>query len=191
MPKHIMVDLETWSTATNATIISIGAVAFDPYARGIVDGFHVAIDPALLPAPSRHLFDIDPSTVAWWMDPDRDEARAAWLAMAKLDLATALYGFTDWLAGHLEGEESLPIWGNGVAFDNVILRRSYELLNLQAPWGFWSDRCYRTLKALSSIKAPPFDAALFGGVAHSALADATRQALHLQEMWGHGGLIIP
>ena len=187
MTKHIMVDLETWSTAPNATVISIGAVAFDPTHHGIIDAFHVGIDPKLLGTAAGALFHIDPSTIDWWMDADRAAARAAWLAMEKLDLPTALYGFTDWYFGHVAGEklpegEGIPIWGNGAAFDNVILRRSYELMNMSCPWKFWDDRCYRTLKSVSSTRRPKVNFEEHGGVAHTALADATAQALHLQDM---------
>ena len=39
MAKHIMIDIETLSTAKNAVVLSIGAVHFDPKTGVIVDEF--------------------------------------------------------------------------------------------------------------------------------------------------------
>src|SRR6516164_9254426 len=88
--KHVMIDLETWGTHPFSMIISIGACVFDPYASMpeeiIGDQFEVAIDPTSYQAR------IDPATIMWWIDPEREPARAAWLKMPKLPLAGSRSG---------------------------------------------------------------------------------------------------
>jgi exodeoxyribonuclease VIII len=159
-----MVDLETWSTANHATIISIGAVKF--VGDSIVDRFHVGIDPR---SCTEYNFHIDPDTILWWMDESRNAAREEWLSLNKVDIFSALDGFSQWF-----GTEMLPVWGNGATFDNVILRSAYKIVNLQCPWPFWMDRCYRTMKASHPILPDPRT-----GTHHNALDDAAYQAAHL------------
>ena len=172
MTLHVSLDLETLSTASDALILSIGAAKFDPHGSGVADSFHVAVDLDLLPAKA-YGFDISPSTLAWWLSADRADARAALAETPKTDLVSALDGFADWF-----GPDSLPTWGNGAGFDNVILRNACARLGLTCPWKWWHDRCYRTLKNL----APGIDY-LHVGVAHSALDDARSQALHAQKVF--------
>ena len=174
---HAMADIETWSSAKNAMIISIGAVKFDPNGGDILDRFHVGVDPTLM---STKGFDISAQTLLWWMHPDRDEPRRRWIDMRKMDLATVLVGFSEWYGT----DPNVPVWGNGAAFDNVILRSAYETLNMECPWGFRSDRCYRTMKnLLPHIKEP--SRLPNQGVTHDALYDAEWQARHLQAIYAH------
>ncbi len=169
---HIMVDLETWSTKPDALIISIGAVQFDPHMPKTGDRFHTGIYPDSWDDGAH----IDPGTVNWWMARDQDVARAEWNRLEKVDCITALEGFGVWLNSF---DKPKLIWGNGAAFDNVILRRAYERLNIEAPWSYRADRCYRTLKAqypeiMKKSRLAP--------LAHSALVDATMQAEYVQAL---------
>jgi hypothetical protein len=163
---HVMLDLETWSTGSDAAIISIGAVKFDPHGTDMIDRFHVGICPAL--ADRRQ---IDPQTILWWMDPERRDALDQWLAMRKVTLFDALYGFVQWF-----GNKSLPVWGNGADFDNVILANAYRACSIEPPWKFSHNRCYRTLKNMYKIAAIPHDGK------HDALNDATAQAVGVQSI---------
>jgi exodeoxyribonuclease VIII len=168
---HTMIDLETLGTGPNALIISIGAVKFDPNASEVGEKFHVGIDLHSFPAKA-YGFDIDPGTVGWWLDPERSAGRVALEETPKTDILSALDGFSLWL------NKDMPIWGNGAAFDNVILRNAYDRVGLVAPWGFYDDRCYRTFKNI----APDAPRAVRFGAHHSALDDAVTQAVHLQEI---------
>lgn len=181
---HVMLDLETWSISNTATIVSIGAVKFDPDGHGPIDRFHVGIDPSLSKFRADQ-FDIDPSTMLWWLAEERAEARKAWLDLAKMDLGTALEGFAMWF----EADKNVPVWGNGATFDNVILRHAFKTLGMDNPWGFRSDRCYRTLKNLApNRKIEDVNVGFLSGVQHDALYDATVQALHLQDIVEYMGL---
>lgn len=176
MATHVMIDIETLGTGSNAVLLSLGAVKFDPtgdiYADGgkDLDTFYVAIDPQSCVAAKLQL---SVSTIMWWMQPDRAEARDKMLSEERHDLFTALSGFTSWY-----GDKSLPTWGNGATFDNVIVRSAFEAIGHEPPWKFFDDRCYRTLKNLRpDIKLTRM------GVFHNALDDALSQAGHLQRLW--------
>lgn len=168
---HVMIDLETLGAGNSAAIISIGAVMFD------------VLNPELefrkfytrIPASSSQALGgvIDGDTVAWWMHPDRNDARTALLAEEPVDMVSALYGFAEWF-----GPDSKPVWGNGATFDNVILRSAFKNAGAHVPWGFWHDRCHRTIKSLAPDIKPDFTHC----VQHHALGDAiaqTRQLLNI------------
>lgn len=179
MTTHIMLDLETFSSKANALIVTIGAVKFDPSlpADQEFDNFHVAIDPVSAQQYSLH---IDARTIRWWLDPDRDAARTALLSHQTVDLATALEGFAAWF-----GPESLPVWGNGATFDNVILRNAYAVVGLECPWNFRHDRCHRTIKNLAPEIGIEF---LPGEYQHDALGDARAQTRQLLKIITKVGL---
>lgn len=177
----IMVDLETMATKPDAAIISIGAAVFDPLADEIADSFYVAVNLASSVAAGGH---VDPETLMWWMDPERDEPRKRWLKDAKVDIYDALVGLSHWAAlGLSHWVAGRPILGNGAAFDNVILEHAYRNNNLEPFWSHWDGLCYRTVKRL----APEIRLERVG-THHHPLDDAISQALHMQRICKHLGI---
>lgn len=172
IPKsHIMHDIETLGKGNKACILSIGAVYFFPREEGIMSHFEVFIDPESCVAAG---LDISVSTVMWWMDSKRDEARKALVTspLPRLPLRHALEAYSEFISG------DRPVWGNGSTFDNVILRNAFEAVGLKCPWEFWNDRCYRTIKSeYPEVKM------IRQGTHHSAAADAVSQAVHLQAIF--------
>lgn len=176
--SHIMVDLETLSTRTNARILSIGAVKFNT-AQGVYAEFYRAV----YAPPIEQLrlfntaggFDVSHSTLEWW-GGQSEEARKVFNDPDALFIDSALMAFTSW-ALHHDDKKDVKLWGNGASFDNAILSTAYALCGLEQPWAFWNDRCYRTVKNLH--KDVPF---LHTGTHHNALDDAISQACHLLEM---------
>lgn len=176
MSKHIMVDIETWGTGSDALPISIGACRFNPVGGEIEDRFYVCIDPA---SAKEAGLSISADTLLWWMAKERNDARDAWLAQSRVDIWTALQGFSEWMTS----DEFNLVWGNGATFDNVILRSAFEKATVTCPWKFWQDACYRTLKGLApAIKIER------SGTHHDALDDAVDQAKHMQAVVAHLGL---
>ena len=160
--SEVMVDLETLGNGSNAVIISIGAVAFDPASGQISSEFYMVVDPQSCVDVG---LKMDVSTVMWWMNQS-DEARSAF-KKAGVPLEVALQEFKAWYP------QSASLWGNGATFDNVILSNAYTLAGINRPWHFTKDRCYRTLKALRpDVKQDRV------GTHHNALDDAKFQALH-------------
>lgn len=168
---EVMVDIETLGKSKRACILSIGACKFKPHGQGIESHFEVFIDPE---SCEKFGLKIDASTVMWWMDSQRDEARKEMMApnLPRLPLDVALRAFNEWLG------KDVPVWGNGATFDNVILASAYEAAGVEQPWSFWNDRCYRTMKnVVPGVKLTRV------GTHHSAAQDAVSQALHLQQIF--------
>lgn len=170
---HVMVDIETLGVGNNAALLSIGAVKFDTEKLGIEAEFYTMIDPI---SCQQYGMEIEAGTVMWWMQPEQDEARAAYMAQKhdQIDVASALDGFARWIQMS-DPTGVKAVWGNGSNFDNVILRNAYAAIDAECPWQFWEDRCYRTVKNLR--KDIPMKRE---GMYHNALDDARSQALHLQ-----------
>lgn len=163
--NRVMLDLETMGNGADAAIIAIGAVRFN-VTDGVLDEFYVIVD---LESSVAAGLKLDVSTVLWWMEQN-DIARGQ-ITQPGTPLKVALSRFASWVG---EGAE---VWGNGAAFDNVILSNAFRMCKLERPWSYRNDRCYRTLKALyPGIKLDRF------GVAHCAVDDARSQAAHLIEI---------
>lgn len=162
-----MLDLETYSTRPNAAIASIGAVKWQ--GDEIVDTFYCTIDAATCKEAGLHF---EKSTLEWWSKQSK-EARSA-LLKDNLPLADALTKFEVWF-----GPKSLPTWGNGAGFDNVIMDCAYKALDRKRPWLPWEDRCYRTMKNMINV---PIDKR--EGTYHNALDDALTQTKHLIKILG-------
>lgn len=196
MTDHVMLDLETWGTNSNAAIMSIGAVKFDPQgfapATRHLDKFYVAVD---LQSCINVGLQMDVDTLHFWMndtDQDKSEARKAYYKTLKFDLSLALQGFIDWFSPPSERPEggaviSLPVWGNGSDFDNVILGNAYKRSNMKAPWRYSHNRCFRTMKSLVGAGDLEPDRE---GVHHNALDDAVHQTVWLQRIVKHHRLRV-
>lgn len=165
-PKHVVLDLETTGTEAGCGILTIGAVTLDYqhqfYARvkrscngqdGLVDS---------------------EATMLWWAKqstvPYYEAFNSSYL---RLNLLDALTGF----ASFLEECGATALVGNGVSFDNVIIRHAIDRLGVAMPAGFDTrkDFCYRTAKKMLPWIEPPE----FIGIPHHALYDALHEAGHL------------
>lgn len=170
---HIMLDLETMGKAPDAAIIAVGAAAFDfcsPYE--ITSTFYHVVS---LKSSVTAGGVIDAGTVLWWMNQS-ENARNAILDVPAFPIEFVLREFSAWAVSNAN-EANIIVWGNGAAFDNVILKGAYERLRIPPPWSYKNDRCYRTAMAMF----PHHVALTFEGIKHSALHDATYQAKNLME----------
>lgn len=165
-----MLDLETLSTRPEATILTFGAVKFDPYTDQIHEqGLYLRVDVDEQIVLGRH---VDDSTVEWWgkqADDVREEALGD-------DNRVSLEQFTTELNRFLVGAGN--IWAQGPVFDIVILENLYRQLNKPAPWYYWQIRDSRTLFGVHG------DPRVKGRVGHhNALDDCKYQAQGVQEIY--------
>ncbi|HAV9747137.1 TPA: exonuclease [Escherichia coli] len=175
---HLMIDLETMGTNTNAPIVVIGAVFFDPQTGEIGPVFYIVI--SLTDAMNTGAVP-DGGTIEWWLKQS-SEARAAILT-GQIKLKDALSRFREFINEYSD-EKFVQVWGNGATFDNAILRTSYERLDIPCPWRYYNDRDVRTIVELG--KTIDFDARTvipFEGVRHNALDDARHQAKYVSAIW--------
>jgi len=159
----VMIDLETMSTESNAAICSIGAVKFS-FDGGILDQFYCTVDVLDCKKYGLH---VSKDTVYWWSQQPKHVFEE--LRKNNVSLKDALNNFSEWY-----GNISLPTWGCGAGFDNVILDNAFKAVGMIRPWKYWDDRCYRTIKEL--IKIPEEDRTQNY---HNALEDALHQTKHL------------
>lgn len=165
----VMIDLETLSTAYNAAILSVGACKFDE--TGIHDKFYVNIDPQTCKDVG---LVIDKETVSWWMRQKPEALKA--MKSNQVPLKEGLTAFSKWY-----GTKQMNTWGNGAAFDNVIIENAYIAVGMIRPWKYYYDRCFRTMKNIFPV---PEEEMPREGLHHNALDDAIYQAKVLNKIMG-------
>lgn len=179
--NHIMLDLETLDTTSSAVVISIGAVAFDPYTTTLGEKFYVELTDDIAAQQARGR-TISGDTVRWWMQQDvlatQVFATPPMDGVQRVNTFEALSRFGLFVAAN--GARGVELWGNGVDFDNIILGSLYDAFGLCKPWSYSRNRCYRTIKNLGIGPRRP---KVREGVHHNALDDAITQARHLQEIF--------
>ena len=177
---HIMLDLETLDTGGRSVVTAIGAVAFDPYARGTGSTFYAELTDDLA-FQQRLGRTISGDTVVWWMRQGQAAQQLFQLTDSdcRINTLKALDTFTGFVEDH--GGAGVEMWGNGADFDNVILGSLYEDAGLRKPWSYSRNRCFRTMKSLRHPRTIVRPARV--GTHHNALDDAVTQALHLQAIY--------
>ena len=168
----VMIDLETLATSSDAAILTIGAVKFDPFGRELTDpemiSFYARID--LDSCDEINLVTND-DTIEWWA---KQSAEAKYEAFENPDRQHIREVF-DQLYKFCWGAKR--VWSNGAAFDVVICETVYKRLNKAIPWSFWQVRDVRTAFDLGiDPKRPEI-------TAHNALADAYQQAICVQNVY--------
>lgn len=162
----VMVDLETLGTRAGCKVISVGCVTFGP------GGLGAEFYRECLRGPQGTLCE-DQDTVDWWgRQAAIERDRLFNQDDNKCTLGVALNDLNDWLR-RVAGPSGVTVWGNGASFDNAILDSAYDAVGPTKEWGYYDDRCYRTLKAM----APAVKLARVG-THHNALDDAKSQAEH-------------
>jgi inhibitor of KinA sporulation pathway (predicted exonuclease) len=116
------------------------------------------------------------------------EARSSWDNKGAVDLETALSEFQLWLQEVTRGDLSrAAVWGNGVDFDQVLLKNAYAAVGADAPWKYFNQYCFRTLKNMFPPKMP----VQRQGTHHSALDDAVHQTRVVQQILRDYQLALP
>jgi hypothetical protein len=168
-----MIDLETLATSTDAVVLTIGAVKFDPFGSDIkepaMDSFYVKID---IDSCDELGLVANDDTIAWWAQQTKEAQAEAFEGTDRIHIREAfdqLYKFC-WGAKR--------VWSNGAAFDIPICEHVYRKLNKAIPWSFWAVRDVRTAFDLGiNPNRPPV-------LAHHALQDAWNQAVGIQNVYG-------
>lgn len=172
MNTDIMIDLETLNTTPDSTILTIGAVKFDPFGRELqepkMDSFYIKVD---VDSCDRIGLTTSDDTIAWWANQSKEAQEAAFDPEGRIDIEDAfaqLYKFC-WGAKR--------VWANGSCFDIIICEHVYRKVGRAIPWKFWEVRDVRTAFDLGiNPHRPPV-------TAHHALEDAWNQAVGIQNVY--------
>jgi exodeoxyribonuclease VIII len=170
--RDVMIDLETMGAGNDAAIVSIGAVFFDMHRGVLGEPFH---RPVNLATSVKRGGTMDPGTVMWWVGQSQEARDAMRFSTYHIDVALA--ELRVWLTMQCRREDLLP-WGNSARFDLGILSSAFERSDIEVPWEWWNERCYRTLRA----QYPTIELDERSGTHHKADDDAIFQAKHLMKI---------
>ena len=166
MPRHLMFDLETMSTDPRATILTLGAVKFDPFTDEFFDEMYIRID---IEEQEKLGREIDPNTLEWWGKQDPEIMMEAFSDDDRISLNEAMDQFHKFAWG------CDKVWSHGAVFDIVIIEDLLRQMGRTEPWKFWDCRDTRTLFDLANPDMPQ-------SAKHNALEDAKRQAIGVQNV---------
>lgn len=169
--NHVMIDLETLGTQPGSTILSIGAVLFDPslpVSECIGKEFYCVVSRE---SSLRYGMTISQDTLDWW-EKQSPEARSVLDAASTggEDMSVALANLARFIPS------GAKVWSNGANFDQPLLDVAYDRVGQQIPWRYYNSRCYRTILSLfpeeKSVRPETV-------CAHNALEDARWQTKHM------------
>lgn len=174
--NHYMIDIETLGKPPKGVIIQIGAVEFDPYAKGgrspILDSFSLWVDPV---SCEKIGMECHASTILWWAKtglPDGLKEETL------VPIESALSALSTFFLNGKSSVENRIVWAKSPVFDLAILSYAMKKLNVPPLWKYQSELDVRTLQNLSLETCEIADEVYSKnvGVIHNALDDAIIQA---------------
>lgn len=168
----VMIDLETLATSPDATILTIGAVKFDPFGDDVnepnCEKFYVRVD---IDSCDRIGLVTNDDTIAWWANQSKEAQDEAFNPDGRIDIVDAMHQLYKFCWG------AKRVWSHGAAFDVVICEHIFGKIQKAVPWKFWEVRCTRTLFDIGiNPNRPPV-------LKHHALEDAWNQAVGVQNVY--------
>ena len=168
MATHGTIDLETIDTCPQATILSLGAVKFNPLDDSEPHSeLYLKINIDEQDQLGRTASD---DTIAWWSKQDPKIMEEAFDQTGAVSVDEALRQISKWTVG------IDTLWGQGYGFDYTIMENMFRLGGMPIPWNFWQIRDSRTL--FGCCQQDPRK--VIQNDLHNALADAYYQSKAIQ-----------
>jgi hypothetical protein len=168
MAIHATIDLETIDTRPQSTVLSLGAVKFNPFDDSEPHSemyFKIQIDDQ-----DRLGRTSSDDTIEWWSKQDPKIMEEAFDQEGAITVEEALSKINKFVVG------VDVLWGQGYGFDYTIIEDMYRSLGKPIPYNFWQVRDSRTL--FSVCKEDPRKK--IQNDLHNALADAYYQSKAIQ-----------
>ena len=188
--NNIMLDLETLGNGSDAAIIQLAAVFFDPLTgeTGAEFNMKVNFDDAVRNG------SVTGSTIQWWLEQSKEAQNAVVPTdEAPSDmLGEVIREFTCWAVNNAYGGASkLKVWGNGATFDNVVLTNAFNAVGIARPWKYSNDRDVRTVVALCEMYGLPNHkyGTPFEGIKHNAIDDCKHQIRYVSKILSSVGKV--
>jgi len=180
--KHVMLDLETLSLASNAAVIQIGMVAGCGNSEAF-STFEISISPEQY-RNKLPVFDVDAATIAWHHKTNEENFQKCQASEVKVrEAANAVREFIE--EQKEGGTYQIWLWACGTDFDIAVLNNFFKVAGVKPNWAYGNVRDYRTLREMHPEVPKNYKNN------HSALSDAVNQFGHLMEILGrmqkHGG----
>jgi hypothetical protein len=173
MATHGVIDLETLDVTPSATVLSLGAVKFDPFSNSEPHSeLYLKI---LIDDQDRLGRTASDSTIEWWSKQDPNIMEEAFDQTGAVTVEQALRELNKWTVGIDE------IWGQGYGFDMTMLEHMYRSINKPIPWQYWQISDSRTI----TKRMPEDPRKSMQTDLHHALADAYFQAKSIQMIFKH------
>ncbi len=172
MNTDIMIDLETLDVLPTATILTIGAVKFDPFGEDVIEPksekFYVKVD---VDSCDRIGATVSQSTLDWWASQSQEAQEEAFDPNGRIPIEDAMAQLYKFCWG------AKRVWSHGAGFDVIILEWYFRKIGKAIPWQFWEVRDTRTIFDLGiNPNRPPV-------LKHHALEDAWNQAVGVQNVF--------
>ena len=146
MNTDIMIDLETLDVLPSATILTIGAVKFDPFGEEANDPkmekFYLKVD---IDSCDRIGASVSTATLDWWANQTAAAQADAFDPSNRIPIEEAMTKLYKFCWG------GKRVWSHGAGFDVIILEWYFRKIEKAIPWSFWEVRDTRTLFDLSLI----------------------------------------
>jgi len=168
MATHATIDLETIDVKPQATVLSLGAVKFNPFSFDEPHSdlyFKISIEDQ--DSLGRTASD---STLEWWSKQDPAIMEEAFDQTDAITVDQALARISKFAVG------VDTFWGQGYGFDYTMLEDMFRSQKLPIPWNFWQILDSRTLFRV--CKQDPRKQ--IQNDLHNALADAYYQSKAIQ-----------
>ena len=184
MRIDIMVDIETLGKEDKSTVIQIAACAFDIHTGIIYNKFNQSLN-----ISEDKNISVQGDTLMWWLKTNK-ELLTSILENGNCSTEKELVlSFNDWIIS-LGDKMDIFFWGNGILFDNRIIKYKIEQYGQEYPIFYRNDRDMRTIVELAAIKSGYKNEKEFkdnniisGLVAHDAFDDVIYQIAILSKAW--------
>lgn len=172
MNTDVMIDLETLDVLPSASILTIGAVKFDPFGDDVnepgCEKLYIKVD---LDSCDKLGLTVSQSTLDWWAKQEKAAQDEAFSTDNRVDISDAISQLYKFCWG------AKRVWSHGAGFDVIILEHVFRKIGKAIPWQFWEVRDTRTLFDLGiNPNRPPV-------LKHHALEDAWNQAVGVQNVF--------
>ena len=176
MTTHAMIDIETLDTMPSSTVLSVGAVKFNPHTKHEPHAktlWRPSVDAQL--AAGRTTSE---STLEWWSKQEAHIRETTFTEDGRIELEQ----FFKELNKYLVGVDK--IWCQGPQFDMVIIEDLFNQMNHHKGWAYWQVCDSRTV--FNMMPVDPRKAIQQN--LHSADDDAYWQAVCVQKCYSHFGV---
>ena len=171
MPTHATIDIETLGTKPDTTVLTIGAIKFNPFTyEEPHSDLYLKVDADEQLDAGR---SVDEDTLTWWTKQPQEIQDEAFLSTDRISVEETLVQLNKYLVGVDK------VWCQGPVFDICILENLYRQYDKHFNWVFWNIRDSRTLFGLM----PEDPRKKYKFAAHNALEDCRIQSKCIQEVY--------